>query len=97
MADNLPPSSADVTESESLNLPELSGPHSPVMGLLYRFLLLPHYYIQFVRTHLLICLSAISEIKELEVQITLNLNTNYSTLYFHFSTDFKQQNNLAWL
>jgi hypothetical protein len=35
MADNLPPSSADVTESGSLNLPEHSGPHRPVMGLLY--------------------------------------------------------------
>jgi hypothetical protein len=35
MADNLPPSSADVTESGSLNLPEPSGPHRPVMGLLY--------------------------------------------------------------
>jgi hypothetical protein len=33
MADNLPPSSADVTESRSLNLPESSGPHRPVMGL----------------------------------------------------------------
>jgi hypothetical protein len=33
MADNLPPSSADVTESGSLNLPEPSGPHRPVMGL----------------------------------------------------------------
>jgi hypothetical protein len=31
-ADNLPPSSADVTESGSLNLPEPSGPHRPVMG-----------------------------------------------------------------
>jgi hypothetical protein len=37
MADNLPPSSADVTESGSLNLPEPSGPHRPVMGLLYIF------------------------------------------------------------
>jgi hypothetical protein len=35
MADNLPPSSADVTESGSLNLPEPSGPRRPVMGLLY--------------------------------------------------------------
>jgi hypothetical protein len=35
MADNLPPSSADVTESGSLNLPEPSGPHRPVMGLIY--------------------------------------------------------------
>jgi hypothetical protein len=34
MADNLPPSSADVMESESLNLPEIPGPHRPVMGLL---------------------------------------------------------------
>jgi hypothetical protein len=35
MADNLPPSSTDVTESGSLNLPESSGPHRPVMGMLY--------------------------------------------------------------
>jgi hypothetical protein len=42
MADNLPPSSADVTESGSLNLPESSGPHRPVMGLLY---LLPSPYL----------------------------------------------------
>jgi hypothetical protein len=34
-ADNLPPSSADVTESGSLNLPEPCGPHRPVMGMLY--------------------------------------------------------------
>jgi hypothetical protein len=33
MADNLPPSSADVTESGSLNIPEPSGPHTTVMGL----------------------------------------------------------------
>jgi hypothetical protein len=39
-ADNLPPSSAEVTESGSLNLSELSGPHRPVMGMLYLFLLL---------------------------------------------------------
>jgi hypothetical protein len=38
MADNLPRSSADVTESGSLNLPEPSGPHRPVMGLLYLYL-----------------------------------------------------------
>jgi hypothetical protein len=37
IADNPPPSSADVMESGSLNLPEPSGPHSPVMGLLYPF------------------------------------------------------------
>jgi hypothetical protein len=30
MTDNLPPSSADVMESGSLNLPEPSGPHRPV-------------------------------------------------------------------
>jgi hypothetical protein len=36
-AENLPPSSADVTESGSLNLPEPSGPHRPVMGMLYMF------------------------------------------------------------
>jgi hypothetical protein len=41
MADNLPPSSADVTESGSLNLAEPSGPYRPVMGLFY---LLPFYY-----------------------------------------------------
>jgi hypothetical protein len=35
MADNLPLSSADITESGSLNLPEPSGPHRAVMGLLY--------------------------------------------------------------
>jgi hypothetical protein len=38
MADNLPPSSADVTESGSLNVPEPSG---PVMGLLYLYLSIP--------------------------------------------------------
>jgi hypothetical protein len=37
MADNLPPSSADVTESGSLKLPEPCGPQRPVMGLLYFF------------------------------------------------------------
>jgi hypothetical protein len=36
--DNLPPSSADVTESGILNLPEPSGPHRPVMGMLTFFL-----------------------------------------------------------
>jgi hypothetical protein len=39
MAGNLPPSSADVTESGNLNLPEPSGPYRAVMGLpfpLYR-------------------------------------------------------------
>jgi hypothetical protein len=35
MAKILPPSSANVTESESLILPEPSEPHRPVMGLLY--------------------------------------------------------------
>jgi hypothetical protein len=35
MADNLPPSSVDVTKSGSLNLPEPSGPHRPSMGLFY--------------------------------------------------------------
>jgi hypothetical protein len=35
MADNQPPSSADVTESGSLNLKEHSGPHRPAMGMLY--------------------------------------------------------------
>jgi hypothetical protein len=37
-ADNLPPSSADVTESGSLNLSEPSEPHRPVMGMLYLLL-----------------------------------------------------------
>jgi hypothetical protein len=37
MADNLPPSIADVMESGNLNLPEHSGPHRPVMGLIYMF------------------------------------------------------------
>jgi hypothetical protein len=36
-ADNPPPSSADVTESGSLNLPEPSGPHRAVMGMLYLY------------------------------------------------------------
>jgi hypothetical protein len=37
MADNLPPSSSDVTESGNLNLPEPSGPHRPVTGLIYLY------------------------------------------------------------
>jgi hypothetical protein len=37
--DNLPPPSADVTESGSLNLPEPSEPHRLVMGMLYLYLL----------------------------------------------------------
>jgi hypothetical protein len=37
MADNLQPSSANVKESGSLNLPEPSGPHRPVKGLLFLF------------------------------------------------------------
>jgi hypothetical protein len=37
MAENLPPSSVDVMESGSLNLPEPSGPHRSVMGLLYLY------------------------------------------------------------
>jgi hypothetical protein len=32
-AENLTPASADVTESGSLNLPEPSEPHRPVMGM----------------------------------------------------------------
>jgi hypothetical protein len=36
--DNLLPSSGDVTESGSLNLPGASGPHRPVMGMLYLIL-----------------------------------------------------------
>jgi hypothetical protein len=39
MIANLLPSSVDVTESGSLNLPEPSGPHRPVMGVLYLFLI----------------------------------------------------------
>jgi hypothetical protein len=34
-----PPSSADVTESGSLNLPEPSGPHRAVMGMIYLLVL----------------------------------------------------------
>jgi hypothetical protein len=45
MADNLPPSTADVTESGSLNLPEPSGTHKPVMGLHYMFLYIIAYII----------------------------------------------------
>jgi hypothetical protein len=37
-AHNLTPSSADVTESGSLNLPEISEPHRPVMEMLDSFL-----------------------------------------------------------
>jgi hypothetical protein len=37
MTDNLPLSSVDVTECGNLNLPEPSGPHRAVMGLLYLF------------------------------------------------------------
>jgi hypothetical protein len=37
MADHLPPSSTDITESGSLKIPEPSGPHMPVMGLIYLF------------------------------------------------------------
>jgi hypothetical protein len=33
-ADSLPPSSADVTESGSLDLPQPSGPHRAVMAML---------------------------------------------------------------
>jgi hypothetical protein len=36
-ADNLQLSSADVTESGGLNLPEPSGPHRSVMGMLYPY------------------------------------------------------------
>jgi hypothetical protein len=43
MADNPPPSSADVTESGNLNLPEPSGPHRPVKGML--FLYIPVYFV----------------------------------------------------
>jgi hypothetical protein len=40
MTDNLRPSSADITESGSLNLPEPSGPHRPVMGMLYLLIII---------------------------------------------------------
>jgi hypothetical protein len=43
--DNLPLSSADVTETGSLNLPEPSGPHRPVMGLLYLYFSTPLFRI----------------------------------------------------
>jgi hypothetical protein len=39
MADNLPPSSTNVTESVSINLPKPSGPHRSVMGMFCLFLL----------------------------------------------------------
>jgi hypothetical protein len=42
---NLPLSSADVTESGSLNLPEPSGPHRPVMGMLYLYTVYIYIYI----------------------------------------------------
>jgi hypothetical protein len=38
-ADNLSPSSGDVTEYGSLNLPEPCGPHRAVMGMLYLYIL----------------------------------------------------------
>jgi hypothetical protein len=38
------PSSADVTESGSLNFPEPSGPHRPVMGMLYLYYYYYYYY-----------------------------------------------------
>jgi hypothetical protein len=37
IADNLPPSSADVTESGSINLPGPSAPHRTVFGRLYLY------------------------------------------------------------
>jgi hypothetical protein len=37
-ADNLPPYSADVKKSRSLNSPRPSGPAWPVMGVLYLYL-----------------------------------------------------------
>jgi hypothetical protein len=42
-ADNLPLSSADVTESGSLNLSEPSGPYRAVMGLLYLLFTAPRH------------------------------------------------------
>jgi hypothetical protein len=49
-ANNLPSSSADVTESGSLNLPEPAGPHRPVMECIFTLCkgcvqcyLLPHF------------------------------------------------------
>jgi hypothetical protein len=44
-ADNLLPSSADVTESENLNLSEPSGPHRAVMELLYLLLCVKVIYL----------------------------------------------------
>jgi hypothetical protein len=41
-AENLPPSSADVMESGSLNFPKHSGPHRPVMGIIYLYLFVPY-------------------------------------------------------
>jgi hypothetical protein len=47
MADNLPLSSVDVIETGSRNLPEPSGPHRPVMGLLYFTFIFQYGYIQY--------------------------------------------------
>jgi hypothetical protein len=61
MADNLLPSSADVAEPGSLNLPEPSGPHRPVMGLLYLYLLLQcviYSYICSGRTDSKLCMTS---------------------------------------
>jgi hypothetical protein len=60
MAD-IPPSSADVTESGNLNLPEPSGPHRPLMGMLY----LTRYYIQILMK------------LEFSRQILENINTKF--------------------
>jgi hypothetical protein len=62
MADNLPPSSDDVTDSGSINLPEPSGPYKPVMGLLYftafgiKICLLGHDIMFFVKYVSALCL-----------------------------------------
>jgi hypothetical protein len=55
MAENLPPSSPDVTESRSLNLPETSGPHRPGMGLLYilfRYIYIYIYIYEYTYTNI---------------------------------------------
>jgi hypothetical protein len=53
MADNLPHSRADVTESGCLNFQEPFEPHRPVMGLLYIFTYIYIYilYIYSIYTH----------------------------------------------
>jgi hypothetical protein len=52
VADNLPSSSADVMEFGSLNLPEPSGPHRPVMAILYLIYVYIYTYIHIQACHL---------------------------------------------